>query len=182
VPGLETPSPDKHSLLDVKRSPAPILHPHRQPPGKQRFPTTHRAPCPGGKLQEIQGSASSIPCEEGSQARGGASPGSPAYRGRSARRGAAGSRGAQHERAPTWLVNEIQQVYRLRGVGIDDKHIEVIVRQMRRRVRVKDVGNTNFLVDEQVEKHLFEKENERVLERAFTRPRSSETQRMSQSL
>jgi len=62
-------------------------------------------------------------------------------------------------------VNEIQQVYRLQGVGINDKHIEVIVRQMLRRVRVKDVGDTNFLVDEQVEKHLFEKENERVLER-----------------
>jgi len=64
-----------------------------------------------------------------------------------------------------WLVNEIQQVYRLQGVGINDKHIEVIVRQMLRRVRVKDVGETNFLVDEQVEKHIFEKENERVLER-----------------
>jgi DNA-directed RNA polymerase subunit beta' len=65
-----------------------------------------------------------------------------------------------------WLVNEIQQVYRLQGVGINDKHIEVIVRQMLRRVRVKDVGDTNFLVDEQVEKHLFEKENEAVLERS----------------
>ena len=65
-----------------------------------------------------------------------------------------------------WLVNEIQQVYRLQGVSINDKHIEVIVRQMLRRVRVKDVGDTNFLVDEQVEKHLFEKENERVLERS----------------
>jgi DNA-directed RNA polymerase subunit beta' len=64
-----------------------------------------------------------------------------------------------------WLVNEIQQVYRLQGVGINDKHIEVIVRQMLRRVRVKDVGDTNFLVDEQVEKHLFERENERILER-----------------
>ena len=58
-----------------------------------------------------------------------------------------------------WLVNEIQQVYRLQGVGINDKHIEVIVRQMLRRVRIKDVGDTNFLVDEQVEKHLFEREN-----------------------
>jgi DNA-directed RNA polymerase subunit beta' len=64
-----------------------------------------------------------------------------------------------------WLVNEIQQVYRLQGVGINDKHIEVIVRQMLRRVRVKDVGDTNFLVDEQVEKHIFERENERILER-----------------
>ncbi len=64
-----------------------------------------------------------------------------------------------------WLVNEIQQVYRLQGVGINDKHIEAIVRQMLRRVRVKDVGDTNFLVDEQVEKHVFETENERILSR-----------------
>jgi DNA-directed RNA polymerase subunit beta' len=64
-----------------------------------------------------------------------------------------------------WLVNEIQQVYRLQGVVINDKHIEVIVRQMLRRVRVKDVGDTGFLVDEQVEKHLFERDNEAVMER-----------------
>jgi DNA-directed RNA polymerase subunit beta' len=64
-----------------------------------------------------------------------------------------------------WLVNEIQQVYRLQGVGINDKHIEVIVRQMLRRVRVKEVGDTSFLVDEQVEKHVFEKENEKILAR-----------------
>ena len=64
-----------------------------------------------------------------------------------------------------WLVNEIQQVYRLQGVSINDKHIEVIVRQMLRRVRIKDVGDTNFLVDEQVEKHVFERENARVIER-----------------
>jgi DNA-directed RNA polymerase subunit beta' len=64
-----------------------------------------------------------------------------------------------------YLVNEIQQVYRLQGVVINDKHIEVIVRQMMRRVRIKDVGDTNFLIDEQIEKHLFEKENQRVLEK-----------------
>ena len=64
-----------------------------------------------------------------------------------------------------WLVNEIQQVYRLQGVGINDKHIEVIVRQMLRRVRIKEVGDTNFLIDEQVEKHVFERENARVIER-----------------
>jgi DNA-directed RNA polymerase subunit beta' len=51
----------------------------------------------------------------------------------------------------------------LQGVKINDKHIEVIVRQMLRRIRVLDVGDTNFLVDEQVEKHLFEEENERVM-------------------
>ncbi len=64
-----------------------------------------------------------------------------------------------------YLVNEIQQVYRLQGVAINDKHIEVIVRQMLRRVRVKEVGDTSFLVDEQVEKHLFEAENARVMEK-----------------
>ncbi len=62
-----------------------------------------------------------------------------------------------------WLVNEIQQVYRLQGVHINDKHIEVIVRQMLRRVKIKDVGDTNFLADEQVEKSAFVRENERVL-------------------
>ena len=61
-----------------------------------------------------------------------------------------------------YLVDEIQEVYRLQGVKINDKHIEVIVRQMLRRVRVKRAGDTNFLIDEQVEKYAFEQENERV--------------------
>jgi len=64
-----------------------------------------------------------------------------------------------------YLVDEVQEVYRLQGVKINDKHIEVIVRQMLRRIRVIDVGDTTFLVDEQVEKHIFEEENERVLAR-----------------
>jgi DNA-directed RNA polymerase subunit beta' len=64
-----------------------------------------------------------------------------------------------------YLVDEVQEVYRLQGVKINDKHIEVIVRQMLRRIRVIDVGDTNFLVDEQVEKHVFEEENERVLQK-----------------
>jgi DNA-directed RNA polymerase subunit beta' len=62
-----------------------------------------------------------------------------------------------------YLVNEIQEVYRLQGVRINDKHVEVIVRQMLRRIRVKDVGDTDFLVDEQVDRFTFEEENERVL-------------------
>jgi len=62
-----------------------------------------------------------------------------------------------------YLVDEIQEVYRLQGVRINDKHIEVIVRQMLRRVTVTDPGDTNFLVDEPVEKHIFEEENERVI-------------------
>ncbi|HTX53275.1 MAG TPA: DNA-directed RNA polymerase subunit beta' [Candidatus Baltobacteraceae bacterium] len=61
-----------------------------------------------------------------------------------------------------YLVNEVQEVYRLQGVSINDKHIEVIVRQMLRRVRVEGVGSTNFLAGEHVDKALFEEENRRV--------------------
>jgi DNA-directed RNA polymerase subunit beta' len=61
-----------------------------------------------------------------------------------------------------YLVDEVQEVYRLQGVKINDKHIETIVRQMLKRVRVKDPGDTDFLVGEQVEKSLFEEANERV--------------------
>ncbi len=62
-----------------------------------------------------------------------------------------------------YLVEEIQEVYRLQGVKINDKHIEVIVRQMLRRVKIKTVGDTGFLLEEQVEKAVFELENERVM-------------------
>ena len=62
-----------------------------------------------------------------------------------------------------YLVDEIQEVYKLQGVKINDKHIEVIVRQMLKRVKIKEVGDTHLLVDDQVEKHAFEEENERVL-------------------
>ena len=62
-----------------------------------------------------------------------------------------------------YLVNEVQEVYRLQGVNINDKHIEVMVRQMLRWVRVEDVGDTEFLIDEQVDKFRFLSENERVL-------------------
>ena len=62
-----------------------------------------------------------------------------------------------------YLVDEIQEVYRLQGVRINDKHIEAIVRQMLRRVSVSDPGDTNFLLEEHVEKHIFEEENERVI-------------------
>ena len=61
-----------------------------------------------------------------------------------------------------FLVDEIQEVYRLQGVRINDKHVEVIVRQMLHRVKIRDVGDTQFLIDEQVEKWIFEEENERV--------------------
>lgn len=62
-----------------------------------------------------------------------------------------------------YLVDEVQEVYRLQGVKINDKHIEVIVRQLLRRVKVKDVGDTDFLVYEHVEKSIFEEENTRIL-------------------
>lgn len=62
-----------------------------------------------------------------------------------------------------YLVDEVQEVYRLQGVKINDKHIETIVRQMLRRVRIKDVGETSFLIDDQLERSVFEEENERVL-------------------
>ena len=61
-----------------------------------------------------------------------------------------------------YLVNEIQEVYRLQGVAINDKHIEVMVRQMMRWVKIEDVGDTDLLVDEQVDKFRFTAENERV--------------------
>ncbi len=61
-----------------------------------------------------------------------------------------------------YLVNEIQEVYRLQGVNINDKHIEVIVRQMMRWMKVEDVGDTEFLLEEQVDRFRFEEENERV--------------------
>ena len=63
-----------------------------------------------------------------------------------------------------YLVDEVQEVYRLQGVRINDKHIEVIVKQMLRRVRVIDVGDTDFLVGEHVEKVVFEATNARMLE------------------
>ena len=62
-----------------------------------------------------------------------------------------------------YLVDEIQEVYRLQGVSINDKHIETIVRQMLRRITIKDVGDTTFLVDDKVDKVLFKSENERVM-------------------
>ena len=62
-----------------------------------------------------------------------------------------------------YLVNEIQEVYRLQGVNINDKHIEVIVRQMMRWVRIEEVGDTEFLIDEQVDRIRFMEENERVM-------------------
>jgi DNA-directed RNA polymerase subunit beta' len=60
------------------------------------------------------------------------------------------------------LVNEVQEVYRLQGVTINDKHIEIIVRQMLRKVRITEPGDTTFLWGEQIDKLEFEEENQRV--------------------
>jgi DNA-directed RNA polymerase subunit beta' len=62
-----------------------------------------------------------------------------------------------------YLVNEIQEVYRLQGVTISDKHIETIVRQMLRWVKIEEVGDTSFLVDQQTDRFRFNAENQRVL-------------------
>ncbi len=61
-----------------------------------------------------------------------------------------------------YIVNEVQEVYRLQGVNINDKHIEVIVRQMLRWVKIREVGDTEFLLDEQVDRFRFSDENERI--------------------
>ena len=63
-----------------------------------------------------------------------------------------------------YLVNEIQDVYRLQGVKIDDKHIEVIARQMMQKVEVTEVGDTTFVVGEQVDRRDFEIENQRFID------------------
>ncbi|HTD88666.1 MAG TPA: DNA-directed RNA polymerase subunit beta', partial [Candidatus Binatia bacterium] len=60
------------------------------------------------------------------------------------------------------LVNEVQEVYRLQGVTINDKHIEIIVRQMLRKVRITEPGDTSFLWGEQIDRIEFEEENQRV--------------------
>jgi DNA-directed RNA polymerase subunit beta' len=62
-----------------------------------------------------------------------------------------------------YLVDEVQAVYRLQGVNISDKHIETIIRQMLRWVKIEDVGDTEFLIEEQVDKFRFLEENERVI-------------------
>ena len=60
-------------------------------------------------------------------------------------------------------MNEIQEVYRLQGVRINDKHIEVIVRQMLRRINIKDAGDTSYIEGESVDRILFTEENENVI-------------------
>ena len=63
-----------------------------------------------------------------------------------------------------YLVNEIQEVYRLQGVKINDKHIEAIVRQMMQKVEIIDSGDTNFLEGQVVDKWTFREENDKVMD------------------
>jgi DNA-directed RNA polymerase subunit beta' len=62
-----------------------------------------------------------------------------------------------------YLVDKIQEVYRSQSVAINDKHIEVIVRQMMRSIKIEEVGDTEFLIDEQVNRWRFQEENDRVI-------------------
>ena len=62
----------------------------------------------------------------------------------------------------SYLVDEVQKVYRLQGVSINDKHIEIIVRQMMRKIKIEDPGDTHFLIGDQIERLDFIEENERV--------------------
>ncbi len=64
-----------------------------------------------------------------------------------------------------YLVDEIQEVYRLQGVDINDKHIEVIVRQMLGKVRIVEVGDSDYLTDEQVDRTHFEEVNRKLVEK-----------------
>ncbi len=64
-----------------------------------------------------------------------------------------------------YLVNEVQEVYRLQGVNINDKHIEVIVRQMLKKVRIEDTGDTIFLMGQQVDKSAFLEENRKTVKK-----------------
>ncbi|MCF7928151.1 MAG: DNA-directed RNA polymerase subunit beta' [Spirochaetales bacterium] len=63
----------------------------------------------------------------------------------------------------SFMVNEVQEVYRLQGVNINDKHIGVIIRQMMRKVEIVQVGDTNFIYGQQVDKYRFHEENEKVI-------------------
>ena len=64
-----------------------------------------------------------------------------------------------------YLVNGIQEVYRLQGVKINDKHIEIIVRQMMQKVMILDAGDTNFLPNQQVDRWVFRVENDAILDK-----------------
>ncbi|MFH1202184.1 MAG: DNA-directed RNA polymerase subunit beta' [Candidatus Omnitrophota bacterium] len=64
-----------------------------------------------------------------------------------------------------YLVNEVQEVYRLQGVRINDKHIELIIRQMLKKVKIEDPGDTEFLSGQNVDKWTFRRENQRIMKK-----------------
>jgi DNA-directed RNA polymerase subunit beta' len=66
-----------------------------------------------------------------------------------------------------YLVNEIQEVYRIQGVKINDKHIEIIVRQMMQKLRIVESGDTKFLEGDYIDKLIFEEENEGLRDKAY---------------
>ena len=72
-----------------------------------------------------------------------------------------------------YLLNEVQEVYRLQGVQINDKHIEVIIKQMLKNVKITDSGDTKFLLGDKIEKNTFKRENEKVLKKK-KRPAAAE--------
>jgi DNA-directed RNA polymerase subunit beta' len=63
----------------------------------------------------------------------------------------------------SYLVNEIQEVYRLQGVNINDKHIGVIIRQMMKKIEIMQVGDTNFIFGQQIDRYKFNEENRKVI-------------------
>jgi DNA-directed RNA polymerase subunit beta' len=67
------------------------------------------------------------------------------------------------KRLQDYLLNEIQEVYRLQGVRINDKHIEIMIRQMLKKVKIENPGDTSFLTNQQVDKTKFQEENERII-------------------
>ena len=70
------------------------------------------------------------------------------------------------EELAVYLINEIQEVYRLQGVKINDKHIEVIVRQMLQKIEIEDGGGTTLLVGEQVDLLELEEANKKAVDQA----------------
>ncbi|MCR4438868.1 MAG: DNA-directed RNA polymerase subunit beta' [bacterium] len=79
-----------------------------------------------------------------------------------------------------YLLNEIQEVYRLQGVRINDKHIEIIVRQMLQKVRIEDPGDTDYLEGEQVDRLSFMEENDRMKEQMVITAPGDSTWRVGQ--
>jgi DNA-directed RNA polymerase subunit beta' len=67
------------------------------------------------------------------------------------------------KRLQEYLLNEVQEVYRLQGVKINDKHIEIMIRQMLKKIKIDNPGDTNFLTNQVVDKTKFQEENERVM-------------------